>query len=462
MAAMDLREHQRQEHCRNTAIMLAWFACMTLYSVYVVLHPSYALNVVNVAIVAASLCAVAVALSHMFSHGVRVWSVFLVLWFTFLALNGLNISEMQANKSIGDLYYLVFLPLLFAAALVSAERCDIPFFRKGSSAARIDFGLVDVMALLTIFAYIIFRFESMEQTGVRFLTPGFGAESPELIGADGSGSGLVSLLMWLTILLGSSARNKYVRYLSIAVAGFSCLLFLKRGVVVKVVLFYVLYYLGRKGAAAFSKKGLILFLVAAIVGSAIFALWGDARQHASGAGSDYSIGARIEARIDNDVVTWMYAYTSLNYDVLKQCYIDQVPTGKFEELLKPANRILLGGEMYEQVDDDGPDRDLNGFNAPTFLGPFVRESGFLACISVLLLALAVRAAIVFSFKTNSVGVYFLTMATASLALFSNSFTSPYIVYAIIIALGILWLDRSVELSAVGLRREHIRKVCNDE
>ena len=460
MLIMSPTVYCKKKRSRDASMMIAWLACMTLYSAHVVLHPTYSLDAVNVILVGASLCAVAIALSHMLSHGVRVWSVFIALWFAFLALNGLNLSEMQTGKSVGDLYYLVALPLLFAAVIAPVERREIPFFKNPGGPSLAGFGLIDAMALLVIAVYIFFRFAFVEQTGMRFLTAGFGAESPELIGADGSGSGLVSLLMWLVVLLGSSARSKRVRRLSMVVVGLSCLLFLKRGVVVKIVLYYFLFYLGKKGLAAFSKKGFVVFLVAALVGCSIFAAWGDVRQHARGAGSDYSIGERIEARIDDNVASWVYAYTSLNYDVLKQCYIDQAPTGQFEELLKPVTRILLGGEIYERMDDGGSGRDLNGFNAPTFLGPFVRESGLLSCISVLLLGLMIRIVVAFSFKVGSSGVYYLVMSLASLAFFSNSFTSPYIVYAIIITLGASWLDRYVKISSFGLQESFVKRACN--
>lgn len=459
---MNYGKPHNKEYCRNASMVLVLFICMTLYSAYIVMYPSCELSGINLITAGASLCIVFASLNHVLSHGVRVWSVFLVVWFAFLAFNSLNISEMQIGKSMGDLYYYVFLPLLFAAVLAPAEQCEIPFFSEVRNSARIGFGLLDAIALLVILAYIVLRVDSIEQTGVRFLTPGFGAESPEKIGADGSGSGLVSLLMWLVILLGSNAQSKFVRYLSMAVIGASCLLFLKRGVVVKVVLYFVLFYLGKRGVEAFSKKGFAVFLVAVIVGCGVFALWGDARQHARGASSDYSISAKIESRIDNDVVSWVYAYTSLNYDVLKQCYIDQTPTGEFEELLKPVNRIVLGEKMYEGSEEDGVRRDLNGFNAPTFLGPFVEESGPLACFSILLLGLVVRITIALSLRVGSAGVYYLTMATASLALFSNSFTSPYIVYAIMISLGILWFDRSAQLSTLRLRRIRLGKVHDGE
>lgn len=419
--------------------LVIWLVCMTLYVAYVLFHLDYSLGFVNVMIAGIAFAVFIYAVFDVSKNGLRVYTSFLVTYFIFLFFNNLNLSAMQVEKNLVDIYYFIFLPLVFTLPFASLDkRVD---FRRGGESRRLESGIsfLDLVTIVLIVLYLYIRFTSIEKTGLRFLSPGFDAEVASEIGASGEGTGLSTCLMWTIIMLIPSVRNKYIKLFSMAIILFTCIFLLKRGSMIKVLFFFVCYALVEIGPIRLSRKTFLIFLVIVLVGGYFFALWGDNRQKARGASSDYSVSSVMRSRVDNDTISWIYAYTALNYDVLKQFAIDGEPTGEFKELLKPVNRLIYGNQIYEETDFDFS-QSLNGFNSATFLTPFVKELGPYSMLSIVLLGFIIRLLIYFSATCNARGVYAMLVSNAGLAFFGNSFSTPTVAYAIVAALAVCCVE----------------------
>lgn len=430
--------------------LILWLGCMAFFVGFALLHRDYSIGLKNIMIAGVALAISIAGFSDMARNGIRIHSTFLALFFLALFFNNFNLSATQASKSFGDAYFFILLPVAFVLMFIGADRkvrLDPNDMRQGG---KVSFSFVDYAMVFIIVAYVFLRVLSFEDTGLRFFTEGFEAERSSEIGASGEGTGILTSLMWTIIMLLPCLKNKYVKWIAGLVIVLTCVFCLKRGVVIRVLLFFLCYLLILRGSFFFSRKGVLVLVLVALVGGYCFAVWGDARQMARGAASDYSVSSVIESRIDNDFISWTYAYTALNFDVLKQCYIDGEVTGEFTELMKPVKRFVHGAAMYDD-DENANLPSLNGFNASTFLGPFVRELGVFSIVSVLILGLLLRLLIQISSRVKAYGVYIMILSTVALAFFSNGFTSPNIVYAVLFALAICTINALVNVTAAQNR-----------
>ena len=201
----------------------------------------------------------------------------------------------------------------------------------------------------------------------------------------------------------------------------------------RVSMFIILFFFVAKPKFQLSKKQILLFLLALVIVFGSFSFLGNYRQAARGS-TNFEITEKINSRIDNDAINWVYAYSAFNFEVLNQTVISGTPTGEIKELVKPLTRLVNGNEAV--AEDVTTSFGINGINATTFLSPFIREVGgwYFAEIAVLALIVGVIGRICSSL--NFVGGYsFLCMLTA-LTIFTDYYLQP--VYFFSILLGIFF------------------------
>ena len=147
-----------------------------------------------------------------------------------------------------------------------------------------------------------------------------------------------------------------------------------------------------------------------------------------------AISNLLESRTDNMVINWAYGYTGINFDVLKQEFIEKEKTEEFKALFLPVIRILGGNKAIEEYNKTINTRGLNDFNASTFLSYYIRELGLFYFIDVILTALIV---ILLDWLCCLVGFkggrLFLLMMTA-LTFFGNYYIMPNLFFTMIIGI----------------------------
>ena len=248
-------------------------------------------------------------------------------------------------------------------------------------------------------------------------------------------SGVATMLTWLLLMMIPVVCRKVKISISIIIM-ISVVLSASRGDLMKVGIYLIIAWMVVYGKQILKyKKNFLKIMLLVLVILIIFGVWGNYRQKMRGWTST-TIGSLLESRTDNEIINWTFGYTGINFDVLKQIYIEEEKEYEFKALLVPIVRLVGGNtsvvSYYESLETHG----INGFNAGTFLAVFIRELGCLYFIDIILLGSLVgilnQLCIIVNFKGGRI---FLITQTA-LAFFGNYYLNVNMFFSLIV--GILF------------------------
>lgn len=218
---------------------------------------------------------------------------------------------------------------------------------------------------------------SQIQSGDKFKLPGI--------------SGLAVTFQWMILIFTPYVKRKYIFIGIVSIIIFSGFLDVKRGDLVRVFIFFIIYwyFLNFKMNKINSKKiffiatSLLLFIY-------LFSLYGEYRLLERG-GYEGIIKDYLGSQIDSVLVSWIYSYLALNFDVLK-LYFDVTPQYEITHFfMHDVDRVAFGMETT-----------ISGFNATTFIQPYFLDFGYFYWLVFSILG----ALIIVAKKINFVGIFF--------------------------------------------------------
>ena len=246
-------------------------------------------------------------------YGIRTYSIFLFMFYLCLLFNTIKLSIYQEEKSIFDLYYLLVGPLLFALPLYLSEKVKklriyyLPFFNL--KYIFICLFVLYIFLKIYISSIVGWRIESLFET--TYLVDGDSLSVPGY-------SGLALSLQW-TLLMMSPYMSKKIAFIFVVVLVIFALLHVKRGDILRALLFYLIYFMHSSLKRDSFKKTLRKMVLYVCCILFVFVILGNLRQSARG-GSDSEIVKLSGLKINNEPLAWVYSYFAINYDILRKYY----------------------------------------------------------------------------------------------------------------------------------------------
>lgn len=361
-------------------------------------------------------------------NGIKSYNLFSAIYFLFLLLNTFNFSDLQLPKSLTDIYYFFTGPILFSLFLYLGEKIN---FRKGKI---VKFFPLFNIEMVVVLVWIIYLFCNI----YIYMTVGFRLLSDDLLRYQDKSeyivpgfSGLVGLTLWTLVIMIPHVKKRLSIPIIFSIILISGVLQFSRGNIFRVFLFLLLYFIITRRKDLFKRKFVIAIMVLIIVGSFLFAAFGDYRQYDSG--NSFNISTLLESNIDVGVIDWIFAYSAINFDVLKLFINNNEPTYYPASILKPIERLITGNNEIELIASEVSKVSLNGFNASTFLSGFIIDFGPLYIIEVMLLGFILGVFISILNKFGYTGIYVFILTLITMTVFGNYFTSPVFLYAIVVS-----------------------------
>lgn len=417
-------------HLISSKIMLLYGLFIIYLAVIIRLRCN--INYVNILFFFISLSVSIYAINDINKNGVATRNLFLLVWFVFLGINNINLSNLQVEKSLFDGYYFIIGPLVFSLFLSTNIK-----IRKICIDSHINIP-ISIIALIISILYLIGQAYIIYRTGARFFASDwiFGSEKYVIPGL----SGIVVSLKWLSFMLFPEIRNRIVKFLVVACGISSSLLSAKRGDVMRIMIFLLLYFLFVNGNKGIRKSMVVKTLAVILLIVVVFTLLGNYRQYRRGWTKDDTQSKMIESRIDNEYLSWLYGYSSIDFDVLKQIYIDaDNHPYVMMEVFRPIIRVIKGNEEIEKLEENMKTHGLNGYNASTFLAPFVYEMGAMYILSVIILGIIIGAINIICCSSDlKGGVVYLAFLNV-LAIFGNYYLEPSFLFPLIAYILIMML-----------------------
>ncbi|WP_147292318.1 hypothetical protein [Legionella hackeliae] len=334
----------------------------------------------------------------------------------------MQLSEVQTEKTIFDLYSMIVGPLGFLLLLFFFEKIKITSVTP--SIPLVNLNLIYIVFII-LYCVVSVHIESIVGwritaiqaehriiSGDRFVVPFF--------------SGFWSILGWSLVILAPYVRKRYAITAIALIFIISGILHVKRGDIIRVLLFFIIYYVSTSNIQVNKQthRYLILFALSVIT-VVIFVIFGQWRLAQSG--NDWQTIINISGvRINSAFVAWLFGYLIIQFDVFS------LSTKALASPLYVPNDwgVLMTSDSLPTTSEMVP---INGFNAATAFWDFVRDYGALFWlemfifwgIAVLLLGL--------SKKTNCKSAYCFTAMLCALMIFGNYFASRSIVLAIVVS-----------------------------
>ncbi len=362
------------------------------------------------------------------NNGISIYSVFMVCYFGALLLNNLNISGLQKSKNIIDIYYYFFGALLFLCILILIDKNKK---YKVNKYIKID---GNIIAILVLLAFVISKVLLFRITGIRFISAKWSVKNNENFIVQGH-TGISQILMWLSIMMIPVAKRR-VKIINIITVIVFSILSAARGDLMRIGIYLLLMWVisyGKKFISMRNVKNLIILMILLL---AFFSVWGNYRQNQRYGKNVYNISTYTESIVNKNAIDWIYAYTALNFDILKQEYIEREHSGEFQALFIPIIRIIQGSKEVEAYYNQFTTRQINGFNAATFLEYFIFESGPLYFIPILFLGLLVSVLDMLCYTIDFDGGHIFLLMQTVLTIFGNYYLQVNMFLALILGLSI--------------------------
>ena len=368
----------------NKSVVIATIFCLPIYiSIELILGAQF--NIGNLVLVFLLVLIISSAICDMKRRGIRLSNTFAVCFFGVLLLNCLNISRLQEPKTIRDMYYYLFGPSLFYFMLALYEKTS----NNNNHLVKI-FGInPDIIGIIMLVLCVVLKSRIFILTGIRLFSNSWKTAERELFVVPVE-SGLSDLFMWLSLMLVPMMKKKYLKFFGILIPILFTVLSATREYFIFICIFVSFLWMLHYGKKLFMKTNICKILIIFIGMLVIFSVWGNYRQIKRGwADPQNAVKELLESNTDNMVINWVYGYTGINFDVLKQNYIEKDVSGDYRALLVPMIRILEGSNGVKIYKDTLKIDGINGFNASTFLSLFIKELGVFYFVDVFLLGIIV-------------------------------------------------------------------------
>ena len=370
-------------------------------------------------------------------HSGSLSNVFLISYFGGLAMNCLNLSQLQEPKNLVDAYYFFVGPIIFYYILRCGENRKIGLRFK--PLIKID---PNKLGLVLYCIYLVASLYLFSKVGIRFITDEWNTRETVYYTVPGL-SGLVGALRWVLLILLPEVKTKY-KILFVITTFISGVLMAKRGEAMRVLIFALMYII--LTYRIFKPKIFIKFIFVIFSVMVLFSEWGDYRQLQRGWDVSQTVGLLLNSSVENNVVNWIYAYIGINYDVMKQLYIEKPFTGEMKEIFLPLIRFVGDSADVTAYYDNVYTHGLNGFNATPFIAPFIRELGPMYIISVSFLGVLVCVLSNICKKLNVRGGNVLLMMLTAMTFFGDYYLNVNIFYSLLLSIllfGLIDMEKKI-------------------
>jgi oligosaccharide repeat unit polymerase len=414
----------KHNYNKNAIICYIIFIVLTLFLYPILVFDSInKYNSVNFLFYEISLLITLFAFNDIKKNNINSYNVFLFVYFISLFFNTLNISTKQLYKTPEDLYIFLIGPLVLFIVLYCIEKIK---YKRINYINILKFNPNTVYIILIIM-YIGLKFyigmkvgfrvydysdTSIIVSGSKYVIPGI--------------SGLGTITQWLLIIFIPYVKKKYVFFAILSIIIFSGIMNVKRGDIIRVLIFMMLYwvfiqhYLNR-----INKKMLIKLVTITFLFISVFVVFGEYRLEARG-GASGEIIELLGSRIDSVVISWVYSYMSFNFEVLK-LYYSFTPNYEMLHLYE-----LFGANLERE--SKSLTVTISGFNAGTFIQQFMIDYGKLYYFELFVFSFIVSLIVIVSKKMNFIGLYIFLIMLMALLVFGDYILNRAIIMSIIMAI----------------------------
>lgn len=377
---------------------------------------------------------VAIAISDISAIGIKADNLFFLVFYGIVYLNQFDISEYQLPKDGQDLYYLSIGPILFGLILrLSEKRKIIRKDKYNENGWKKSDGWKYIAIVYTMVMVYLYS-----KTGIRFFSGGFysGQEAAYIVpGLSG-----VSYILSYMLLMQTPNMQRKEKILIIGMLVMTQGVFgVHRGEIMRIFIYVLISYMCSQKENLINKKNISRIIIVLFVLVIFFGVTGNYRQNtiyeAENAMTKFSITNKIKSRIDSSIINWIYAYTAINIDVLKNSIL-MMPSDKnarMELVYLPIKRLVGGNRSVEEYYSYIGFGDFAGINASTFIKPYIYDMGKMFFVEMIV------AAIIYGFflrysKKYSKGTYYFILMLIALTIFGDYMFSPNRFYAIVASL----------------------------
>lgn len=402
---------------------------LLLYICYYVLFPLPRISVCSFIIFFLSVCLVEWGVLDILKRGILVSNIFSIAYFCFLAINCFGISELQQEKKVESIYYLVIGAVIFIICVRAFEKCKIVRIKR-----KHIFNL-NIIAMVFFAAFVVLKIIIFSKTGIRIFDANY-AKGEGTKYVVGGLSGLSEMMMWISLMFVPVIEKKYKAVICTTAFILYGLFALSRNNMMLISVFVVICIIQSKGRQFLIDKKIIrrvaLFGVILLMA---FTVFGNYRQRQRGWNDpSKTIQNLLESKVDNSIVNWTYSYTSINYDVILQCMANREHPYTLYSIFSPLTRLVGDYDgLADYQDEVFHIHGLNGYNASTIWGPMIYELGELYILGVLLLGIIVGLWIIIAKIENSKGFLAYLMTWAAMSVFGNFYTITVYFYISIAA-----------------------------
>ncbi len=369
-------------------------------------------NPINFMMYIVSLVIFVYAIYSIKEKNINSYNIFLFGFFIALFFNTFNLSSKQFEKDLNDFYLFLVGPFVVFVILYISENVK---FNKMVVRTYIKVD-VNTFYIGIIFFYMILKLYIGLSVGFRVFEYGdiTQIQSGDKFKVSGI-TGLAVIFQWMLLIFAPYVKRKYIFIGIVSIIIFSGFLDVKRGDLVRVFIFFLIYwYFFNFKMNKISSKKLFLICIFFILFVYLFSLYGEYRLLERG-GYEGIIKDYLGSQIDSVLVSWIFSYLALNFDVLK-LYFDVTPqyeiTHFFSFFMHDVDRIAFG-----------MDTTISGFNATTFIQPYFLDFGYFYWLEVILVFSILGALIIVAKKINFVGIYIFFLMLLFLMLFGDYFVN---------------------------------------
>jgi len=241
-------------------------------------------------------------------------------------------------------------------------------------------------------------------------------------------SGLSALVQWLLVIFLPYVKKRYSVLAVISIIVLSGIMNVKRGDIMRVSVFILFYFTLikiRHSQFNFSIFFHLFALIATIL--AVFIIFGEYRTESRG-GEAGLIVTYLGSRVDSVFISWIYSYFALNFEVLKLNYCIPADYASFH-----LHEIFGANLSREAL---AMQTSISGFNASTFIGPFVLDYGIFYPLEIIPFAVIAGAFIYTSKKLNFTGLYIFMLMLMALMIFGDYLISRSMLMSMMLAIFI--------------------------
>jgi len=391
--------------------------------IFIVFESINKYNSINFLLYIISLIVVVFSIYSIKKKNINSYNIFLLFYFFALFLNTINLSSKQFLKTPEDLYYFLLSPFIVVIFLYISENIQV---EKLSLKNVVKFNVNSVYVVL-LTSYILLKlyigmkmgFRIMDYSDISRIVSGSDYVIPGI-------SGISVILQWTLVILIPYVKKRYSILAIISIIILSGILNVKRGDIIRLLIFLLIYYTFIKIQLhqLTSKKIIHLFVYISIF-IAIFIVFGQYRMEARG-GTDSIIIEYLGSRIDTPSVAWLYSYFAFNFEILKLNYA--IPASySFIHL----NEIFGASLSRETL---GLETTISGFNASTFIGPYVLDFGRFFFFELFFFSVLISLLILIIRKIDFLGLYIFIAMLMSLMIFGDYLVNRAMIMSIIFAL----------------------------